>query len=63
MGKNGFLRRFCEGIGRRTRKLVCWGQGRTRQAAAGCSDRLRRKSGLCYTADAKSPFEAYINVR
>ena len=25
--------------------------------------RLRRKPGLCYTADANSPFEAYINVR
>ena len=25
--------------------------------------RLRRKTGLCYTADANSPFEAYINVR
>jgi hypothetical protein len=25
--------------------------------------RLRRKSGLCYTADANSPFEAYIYVR
>ena len=24
--------------------------------------RLRRKSGLCYTADANSPFEAYIYV-
>jgi hypothetical protein len=24
---------------------------------------LRRKSGLCYTADANSPFEAYIYVR
>ena len=25
--------------------------------------RLQRKSGLCYTAGANSPFEAYINVR
>ena len=25
--------------------------------------RLRRKTSLCYTADANSPFEAYINVR
>jgi len=25
--------------------------------------RLRRKTGLCYTADANSPFEAYIDVR
>ena len=25
--------------------------------------RLRCKSGLCYTADANSPFEAYIYVR
>ena len=25
--------------------------------------RLRCKSGLCYTADANSPFEAYIHVR
>ena len=25
--------------------------------------RLRRKSGLCYTAGANSPFEAYIYVR
>jgi hypothetical protein len=25
--------------------------------------RLRRKTGLCYTAGAHSPFEAYINVR
>jgi hypothetical protein len=24
---------------------------------------LRRKSGLCYTAGANSPFEAYIYVR
>ncbi len=25
--------------------------------------RLRRKRGLCYTAGANSPFEAYIYVR
>ena len=29
----------------------------------GVFPRLRRKSGLCYTADANSPFEAYIYVR
>jgi hypothetical protein len=32
-------------------------------ASAACSPWLRRKSGLCYTADANSPFEAYIYVR
>jgi hypothetical protein len=29
----------------------------------GVFPRLRRKTGLCYTADANSPFEAYIYVR
>ena len=29
----------------------------------GLFPRLRRKSGLCYTAGANSPFEAYIYVR
>ena len=40
-------------------------QGRTGvlPAPAACSPRLRRKSRLCYTADANSPFEAYIYVR
>ena len=33
------------------------------EAAGGLFPRLRRKSGLCYTADANSPFEAYIYVR
>ena len=28
----------------------------------GLFPRLRRKSGLCYTAGANSPFEAYIYV-
>jgi hypothetical protein len=33
------------------------------KAGSACSPQLRCKSGLCYTAGAKSPFEAYIYVR
>ena len=32
------------------------------KALDGIPKLLRRKSGLCYTADANSPFEAYIYV-
>ena len=58
-------------------KSVLWAQDLVRRLARrspfgperpifgrrGLFPRLRRKSGLCYTADANSPFEAYIYVR
>jgi hypothetical protein len=65
-------RRFCEGNGRPTLKISCVGAGSMSDlqkagfgapGRPGLFPRLRRKSGLCYTADANSPFEAYIYVR
>ena len=52
-------------------KSVPWTQDLVRRLAPespifgrrGVFPRLRRKSGLCYTAGANSPFEAYIYVR
>ena len=65
--------RFCTGNGRLAPTILCVGVGsisdlqkagiRRPQAGSACSLRLRRKSGLCYTAGANSPFEAYIHVR
>ena len=65
--------RFCGGNGRSALKIPCVGAGPTSdlqkagirrpQAGDRLFPRLRRKSGLCYTADANSPFEAYIYVR
>jgi hypothetical protein len=61
---------FCAGIGHITHDRVrCRSSG---PSTGGLTGRLvgfgglfpwlRRKSGLCYTADANSPFEAYIYV-
>ena len=65
--------RFCAGNGRTVLKIPGVGAGwisglqkpgiRRRWAGFACSPRLRCKSGLCYTADANSPFEAHIYVR
>ncbi len=63
--------RFCAGNGRFAHDLVRWrSSGPSNWGLTGVSagfrglfPRLRRKSGLCYTADANSPFEAYIYVR
>ena len=62
--------RFCAGNGRFTHDRVRWrscgpstgGLTGVSPVWAACSPWLRRKSGLCYTADAISPFEAYIYV-
>lgn len=63
---------FCEGNGRLALKISCVGRGRLLTSKGGYSASqgrlrlfpwLRRKSGLCYTAGANSPFEAYIYVR
>jgi len=67
---------FCEGNGCFAHEILCVAAG-PRVAAfepqkgdypalwgcRGVFPLLRRKSGLCYTADANSPFEAYIYVR
>jgi hypothetical protein len=63
----------CAGNGRLALKILCVGAVSTfklqkagirrPQARLRLFPRLRRKSGLCYTADANSPFEAYIYVR
>ena len=62
--------RFCAGNGRFAHDHVRWrpflslygGLTGVSPASAACSPWLRRKSGLCYTADANSPFEAYNYV-
>ena len=64
--------RFCEGgMGAWRSKSRASGRGRLlppkREYLASPGrlrlfPRLRRKTGLCYTADANSPFEAYIYV-
>jgi hypothetical protein len=63
----------CAGNGRQALKILCVGAGSTFDLQKAGIRRplgrlrlfpwLRRKSGLCYTADANSPFEAYIYVR
>jgi hypothetical protein len=65
--------RLCEGeMGAWRSKSRAWGRGRLLTSKRRDSvspgrlrlfPRLRCKSGLCYTADANSPFEAYIHVR
>jgi hypothetical protein len=65
--------RFARGNRRLALKIPCVGAEsisghqkpgiRRPQAGSACSPRLRCKSGLCYTAGANSPFEAYIYVR
>jgi hypothetical protein len=62
--------RFCAGNGRFTHDRVRWRSSGPSAAGltgvfagfGGLFPWLRRKSGLCYTADANSPFEAYIYV-
>jgi hypothetical protein len=71
--ENGFVGRFAQETGAWHSKSRALGSGRFPAAksqvfgipwaASACSPRLRCKSGLCYTADANSPFEAYIYVR
>jgi len=71
--ENGFVRAFCVGNGRLALKISCVGAGsmpdlqkagiRRPKTCDRLFPRLRRKSGLCYTAGANSPFEAYIHVR
>jgi hypothetical protein len=54
--------RFCEENRVPHTKTCLFGAGASKGARRPFP-RLRRKRGLCYTADANSPFEAYINVR
>jgi hypothetical protein len=56
---------LCVGTGRRHGCLLIPRKAdiRRRKGDGGVFPRLRRKTGLCYTADANSPFEAYIYVR
>ena len=63
MGKKWFRQALLRGNRPPHTKTCLLGAGTHEAGRGGCSHRLRRKSGLCYTADAKSPFEAYINVR
>ena len=69
--ENGFVGAVCEGNGALALKISCVGAGPClfdpkgdirRPRRLRLFPRLRRKSGLCYTADANSPFEAYIYV-
>ena len=60
-------RRFCAGNERFAHDRVRWPSSH-RGLTASCPLRrrfpvLRCKSGVCYTAGANSPFEAYIHVR
>ena len=64
---------FCARNWRLVLKILCVGAGSTfnlqkagirpPKARLRLFPRLRCKSGVCYTADANSPFEAYIYVR